>query len=374
MIENSKPGAERLPRIVDAGPDRYPGGFQIRKGEIVVNKKGILYVLVFLVTQGLMGHAPGEAKQLASEARSVIYEIQDRGAALSGELSEFHGEFSGEVSGMIELEAIVLELKREGDIGEKYSDSPEKYDRVYAEYAKRISAIKDIFVDCYPGIQRSIRAFNKAVTRGKDRVVELRSDYLAMANAEPGWSRGALRKFRRERDELEAECPMDAEYARGNCKRKWEIYARRLNRLESHLKRMRTMKKASKLKDALSGKLAVIIDQYAARETDAVDWMRGCAFIFEQYADSLGNRAPDIASNALRELKALEKRIGSFEKFHEEIGSRIADMRAMLDDHSDHSMEQNGVFEMESRGEALSAFDDREDEIKDMIKTLEPVK
>ena len=173
---------------------------------------------------------------------------------MSGTLTEFHQQFSASAGKMVQLESLIDELKRKGYLGQKYSDTPEKYERIYAEYAQYISEIKDVFTRNFPRIQQAVADFNRSVYYGQDRIVELKSDDLAIVETELGRSKQILRKLQTKRAELETNCPKSQNRKRfsKNCQHQWRNYKRQLRNLKRSLARLKYMKKISNLKDSIS--------------------------------------------------------------------------------------------------------------------------
>ena len=340
-----------------------------------MNKRSIFFALVCVSIYLLICSAPATAIELVSEARSVIQGIQTKSSALSGELAEFHKEFSARAAKMVELEATVEDLKKKGYIGKSYNDTPEKYERVYAEYARYVSEIKDVFVKHFPRIQNSVSVFNKSIYYGKDRIAELRSDDLAIVNTELARSKQSFQKLQQNRVDLETMCSEGKKHSR-NCKRQWRDYQRQLRRLKQSLARLEYIKKISDLKDSIVNKISRIMEKYVYKEADTVDMLMDYAFNFEQYADFIGNKDLGDMLKSIRELSKLEDRMRDFEQFQKGLGLHVADMGNQVVERLDHFIKKAGMedMDMESRSEVLRSYEDQEDEIAQRIRKLEQEK
>jgi hypothetical protein len=315
------------------------------------------------------------AKKLTSEARSVIQHIQKKGNALSGTLTEFHQEFSASAGKMVKLEFLVNELKKKNYLGQKYEETPEKYERVYAEYAHYISEIKDVFIKNFPKIQQALADFNRSVYHGKDRIAELKSDDLAIVETELGRSKQILGKLQAKRSELEADCPYNRNSHKmtRNCQNQWRDYKRQLRNLKRSVARLKYMKKISNLKDSISQKLTEIMERYVYKESETVDMLMNYAMSFEQYASFIGSTELGGMLSTFKELAKLETKLQHFEQFQVGLDSHVADMGRIVDDRVDNFMEKSGMgdVKVESRGDILRSFEDEEQMLAETILDLE---
>ncbi len=311
-----------------------------------------------------------EAKQMVSEARSVIQSIETKSNNLTGQLDKFHEEFAARAKNMVEIEAMVEELKREGYLGKTYKETPERYERVYAEFAKEMAEIKDIFSRHYPRIQTAVTSFNKSIYEGKDRISQIRSDDLAVVDAELSRSKVTFRELQDMRTNLESQCPQNASQQSRSCRSQWKNYQRQLSRLKQSLARLNYMKKISNLKNSISGKLSEIMEQYVYKEEDIVNTLSSYAFSFEQYADFIGSKDLGGMLRTIRELGQLESKMRDLQQIQNGINFHVADMGGMVDDRLDYFMESSG-FAVESRDEKLASYADQEEDIQEMIRQLE---
>jgi len=316
---------------------------------------------------------PAYAKKLTAEARNVIQRIQSKGSMLSGELTEFHREFSNHAEKIVHLETMTEDLKRAGYLGKSYRDTPEKYERVYAEYAKYVSEIKDVFVNHYPKIQRAVSDFNKSVYYGKDRIAELRSDDLAVVENELGKSKQILNKLLTKRSELDSNCPRDIRQMSKSCQRQWRNYKRQLTHLKRSLARLHYMKKISTLKDSIGKKLTQIMDQFVYKEAETVDMLMNYAVNFEQYSSFIGSNGLGSILQYVKDLGKLNEKFQDLKQFQQGLDFHVADMGTIIDKRLDYFMKSSGMEEidMESRGDMLTRFDGEEEQIREMIKNLE---
>ncbi|MCP4109869.1 MAG: hypothetical protein GY749_30845 [Desulfobacteraceae bacterium] len=338
-----------------------------------MNRKNIFCILCSVLISIILCSPCTAGKKLVSEARSVIQGIQERSNVLSDELTEFHQEFSARASKMVKLEAITEELLEKGYLGKKYADTPEKYERIYAEYARYMSEIKDIFVQHAPKIQGAVSAFNRSIYQGKDRIGELRSDDMAIVGAELGRIKHNFQGLQQQRIELENNCPKDSKKMSRTCKQQWMNYQRRLRRMKQSLARLQYMKKISEIKDSISGKLSEILGKYIYKEADTVEMLMNYAFNFEQYSEIIGSKDLGGMLKTIRELGKLEEKIKDFEQFQKGLDIHVADMGNLVDKRLDHFMKKSGMadMEVESRSDVLRGFEDQEEEISNMIRNLE---
>jgi exonuclease VII large subunit len=336
-----------------------------------MNKKGIHYV--FLIFSLLMfTYSPSmAAKKLVSEARSVIQNIQTRSDVLSGELEEYHRSFSKQAANMVELEAAIEDLKRKGYLGKDYADTPEKYDRLYAEYAKSVSELKDIFVKFYPRIQNAVSSFNRSVYVGRDRIEQLRSDDLAIAGAELRSARLNFQTLQQKRIELDNTCPQGNGNMTKSCSRQWTNYQRQLGRLKQSLTRLQYMQKISNLKDSIVNKLSQIMEAYVNKEADTVDMLMNYAFCFEQYSDFIGSKDVGGILRTIEGMKSLEAKLKDFEQFQSGLSIHVADMGNLVDKRLENFMKKSGMDKVESMDDILLGYADQEEEIAKMIRALE---
>ena len=315
------------------------------------------------------------AKKLTSEARSVIQHIQKKGNALSGTLTEFHQEFSASAGKMVNLEFLVTELKKKNYLGQKYEETPEKYERVYAEYARYISEIKDVFIKNFPKIQQALADFNRSVYYGKDRIAELKSDDLAVVETELGRSKQILRKLQTKRVALEADCPytQNRHQMTRNCQNQWRDYKRQLRNLKRSVARLKYMKKISNLKDSISKKLTEIMERYVYKESETVDMLMNYAMSFEQYASFIGSNELGGMLSTFKELAKLETKLQDFEQFQLGLDSHVEDMGKIVDDRVDNFIQKSGMgdVKVESRGDILRSFEDEEQKLSETIMDLE---
>ncbi|CAN2042940.1 hypothetical protein GMMP15_90078 [Candidatus Magnetomoraceae bacterium gMMP-15] len=335
----------------------------------MINKKNFVCVLITIIISAFCC-TPVIAKKLVSEARSVIQRIESKGSSLSNELSEFHSEFSSSAQKMVKLEETIEQLKRKGYLGKEYKDSPEKYERLYAEYAKYMSEIKNVFVSHLSRIQRSVTSFNRSIYEGKDRITELRSDDLAVVDTELKRIKQNYQKVKSKRESLESNCPKDRTLSR-NCKRQWKNYDRQRRRITQSLKRIEYMKKISKLKDSISDKLAQIMDRYVDKEADIVEMLKNYAFSFEQYADFIGSNKLGGMLKTIGELAKLETKMKDFEKFQQGLDIHVGDMGNIIDKRLDHFIEKSGMADLDSRSDMLGNYNNKEEEIERRIERLE---
>jgi len=333
-----------------------------------------LFVSILVIISIFICFSPAGAKKLVSEARSVIEGIQKKSKGLSGKLSEFHTEFSARAAKMVELEAVIEELKEKGYLGEKYSDTPEKYERVYAEYARYMSEIKDVFAKYAPLIQDAVSSFNKSIYRGRDRVSELRSDDMSGVGTELGQIKDNFQDIKQERSDLENKCPRGSgQKLSRTCQREWSNYQRKLTRINQRLARLKYMKKMAEIKNSITGKLAKILERYVDKEANTVDMLLNYAFSFEQYAGFIGSKDLGGMLKTIRELSKLEEKVKDFEQFHIGLEAHVGDMGTLVGKRLDHFMQETGMADvnMESRGDALQEYDGQEAQITNMIKELE---
>ena len=333
-------------------------------------KPNMVWVAILAAAVSLTFAGLAESKQMVSEARSVIQSIETKSSNLSGQLDKFHEEFSARAKSMVEIEAMVEELKREGYLGNTYRETPERYERVYAEFAKEMAEIKDIFSRHYPRIQSAVSSFNKSIYQGKDRISQIRSDDLAVVDAELVRSKTTFRELQDLRSNLESQCPQNASRQSPACTNQWRNYKRQLTRLKQSLARLNYMKKISNLKNSISAKLSEIMDQYIYKEADIVDTLGSYAFSFEQYADFIGSKDLGGMLRTIRELGQLETKMRDLQQIQNGINFHVADMGAMVDDRLDYFMESSGI-NVESRDEKLTSYADQEEDIKEMIRQLE---
>jgi len=329
----------------------------------------LICILVLIMTSSVF------AKKLTSEARSVIQHIQKKGSTLSGTLTEFHQQFSASAQKMVLLESMIEELKSKGYLGQKYSDTPEKYERIYAEYARNISEIKKVFTQNFPKIQQAVSDFNRSVYYGKDRIAELKSDDLAIVETELGRSRQILQRLQTKRAELETNCPLEKNSNRmsKNCKLQWRNYKNRLRNLKRSLARLKYMKKISNLKDSIGQKLTEIMERYVYKESETVDMLINYAINFEQYASFIGSNELGGMLSTFKELGKLESKLHDFEKFQKGLDFHVEDMGKIVDNRLDHFIKESGMGDMnvESRGDILRSFEDEEQLLAETIRDLE---
>jgi hypothetical protein len=206
---------------------------------------------------------------------------------------------------------------------------------------------------------------------GKDRIGELRSDDLATAETELRRSKLTFQKLKQKRAEIENTCQRNSKKMTRPCKRQWINYQRQLRRLKQSLARLQYMRKISRLKNSIVGKLSEIMETYVYKEADTVDMLLNYAFSFEQYADFIGSKDLGGMLRTVRELKNLEKKMRDFEQFQKGLSVHVADMGNLVDKRLDHFMKQSGMVSVESRGEVLRSYEDQEEEISNLIKKLE---
>jgi len=331
------------------------------------------YFVIFSLICVLLSYTANvSAKKLTSEARSVIQHIQHKGNTLSGELTEFHQEFSARAEKMVKLESMIDELKQKGYLGQKYDDTPEKYERVYAEYARYISEIKNVFTKHFPRIQQAVADFNRSIYHGKDRITELRSDDLAIVESELGRSKQILLKLQNKRIDIESTCPKDQKISK-NCKRQWRNYQRQLQNLKRSLTRLQYMKKISKLKESIGQKLTEIMERYVYKESDTVDMLMNYAINFEQYAGFIGSHELGGMLSTIRELGKMDEKLRDFQQFQKGLDFHVADMGKIVDNRLDHFIKSSGMgdINVESRGDILRSYEGEEQEIAEMIRQLQ---
>ena len=315
--------------------------------------------------------APALAQELVSEARSVVQGIQSKGSTLSGELEEFHSRFAVEARRMVEIEAILEDLKAKGYIGPNYSDSPEKMERMNAEYADSIARIKETFVEYAPRIQDAVSDFNRSIYFGKDQIQDMRSQDLDVVDAELAISKTEFGDLKLLRSQLEMDCPENASRKSRNCQRQWNDYQRQLGRLKQSLSRLQYMKKISSLKMAIVEKLSQILDDYQYREADVTAMLGNYAFNFEQYASFIGSKNLGGMLNTINELKQLDKKMKDFQQFQAGLDVHVANMGQLVDDRLEQLMDKSGVGQVESRSHMLQSYADQEDDIAKTIRDLE---
>ena len=332
------------------------------------------YIIVSFLCVLLFCPTSISAKKLTAEAKNVIKRIQSKGSTLSGELTEFHKEFSAQAKIILQLETMTDDLKRAGFLGREYKATPVKYERIYAEYAKHISEIKDVFVRHYPKIQRAVADFNKSVYYGKDRIAELRSDDFSLIENELSKSKQILYNLQTKRSELDSSCPREANNKISkSCLRKWRNYKRQLTHLKRNLARLQSMKKIANLKDQIGKKLTQIMEQFVYKESDTVETLMNYAFNFDQYSQFIGTNGMGAILRYVKDLGKLNLQFKDLQHFQEGLDFAVGDMGTLIDKRLDHFMGSEGMEEvnMELRGEMLSSFDGDEELIKDMIKELE---
>jgi len=332
------------------------------------------YIIIIIICVLLIFSIPVSAKKLTAEARNVIQRIQSKGSTLSGELTEFHREFSAHAQKITELETMTEDLVRAGYLGKKYKDTPEKYERIYAEYAKHISEIKDIFVSHYPRIQRAVTDFNKSVYHGKDRIAELRSDDFSIVENELSKSKQIMYKLQGKRSELDQSCPRDTNKKMSKtCQRQWRNYKRQLTNLKRSLARLQYMKKIANLKDKIGKKLTQIMDQFVYKESDTVDMLMNYAVNFENYSSFIGSNGMGSILRYVKDLGKLNTQFKDLQQFQRGLDFHVTDMGSLIDKRLDNFMESGGLEDInfESRGDMLSSFDGEEELIRDMIKELD---
>jgi len=346
------------------------GGYMLK----VNNFSKLFYISIFFIIGLTILTQPVIAKTLTTEARSVIQRIQTKGSTLSGELNEFHSDFARHAEIMVNLENMIKELRSRGFLGKEYSQSPEKYERIYAEYAKNISEIKNVFIKHFPKIQNAVADFNRSIYYGKDRIIELRSDDLAIVDAELRRSKQVLNKLQNIRAELDTNCPKNNKISK-NCKRQWRNYQRQLLNLKRGLARLKYMKKISNLKDSISHKLTEIMEQYVYKESETVDMLMNYAVNFEQYSSFSSSNGLGGMLSTIRELGKLNEKMKDFSKFQQGLDFHVADMGKLVENRLDHFMKDSGIgnINVESRGEVLRSYEDQEEEIADMIRELEGI-
>ena len=341
----------------------------------MMNKRQVISIIVSLFLLCMMSTPAAYAKRLTSEARSVIQHIQQKGNTLSGTLTEFHQQFSASAQKMVNLEEMIDRLKEKGHLGKTYAETPEKYERVYAEYARYISEIKDVFIQNFPRIQQAVADFNRSVYHGKDRIAELKSDDLAIVEAELGRSKQILRKLQSKRADIEANCPnrQSTHKMTKMCQHQWRNYKRQLRNLKRSLARLKYMKKISDLKDSISAKLTEIMERYVYKESDTVDMLMNYAMNFEQYASFIGSNELGGMLNTFKELTKLENRLRDFQRFQQGLDTHVADMGIIVDKRLDNFIQKSdmGDLELESRSEFLRSYEDEEQMIAETIQQLE---
>lgn len=311
------------------------------------------------------------AAKLVSEARSVIDGIGEKSKTLSGTLTEFHTEFSARASKMVQLEAAVEELKEKGYLGETYAQSPEKHERIYSEYARYLSEIKEVFTKYAPLIQSRIKSFNRSIYMGRDRL-ELSSDQMAVVETEIKAGRNTLRELRHEREQLEKKCSRDGKISR-NCRREWGSYDRKLARLTMTVARLKYMKKMHSIKDSINGNLEKILDRYVNRETEMTDVLLNYTFAFEQYASFIGNNEIGGMLKAVRELDGMEKKIKHLVAWEQGVQEIVKETGKMVYGRLDHYMKQGNIQDpdVESHSGLLKNYEGRENQVEQMINEME---
>ncbi len=318
--------------------------------------------------------APAAAAKLVAEARSVVEAIQQKSSGLSTELTEFHTEFSAKAARMVQLETMMEELKEKGYLGKTYEESPEKYERIYAEYARYMTEIKDTFMKYAPKIQSSVKNFNASIYRGRDRIMELRSDNSGQIEGELIRVKDDFARIKAEKTRLESQCPRDGQTKMSSvCRSKWSNYQRRVNRLKQHVARMKFMRKMASLKTSIIGKLTDILDQYVDKEANTVDMLLSYASNFEEYGSFIGSKDLGGMLQAIQELRAMNETMRDFQQFQQGLTIHVEDMGNLVNKRLDHFMKNSGMDDMdvEPRSQHLQSYDDQIDQIDSDIRSLE---
>ena len=336
------------------------------KTKNILKLSALIIISLFIIVPGV------HAKKLISEAKSVIEKVQNNSKNLSGELSEFFTEFAGPASSMVKLEAAVEELREKGYLGAVYADSPEKYERIYAEYARHMSDIKDIFSKYAPRIQNAAAGFNRSIYMGRDKVRELGSEDMSSVESNLKAIKNTFQELKNERFELDKKCSGEQQKSR-NCQRERANYQRKLARLQSRVSRLKYMKKIIKIKNSVTEKLELILENYVDKEPYVVAMLKDYTFSFEQYSGFIGSKDLGGVMKTIRELGKLEEKVKDFKMFGQGLNKHVTEMGNLAASRLESLMKMSGIEDpdVQSRSDVLSSFDDQANKLENEIKQLE---
>ncbi len=332
---------------------------------------GTVFCLMFIIIFGSPVNALAK-KRIVSEARSVMDGIQHHGKHLGEELNEFYRQFSGYTSQLVKLEAAMEELKEKGYIGSTYELSPEKYERIYAEYAFYMAKIKNLFKEFAPRIQGTVSAFNKSIYTGRDRVQELRSSDLAAVEAKKKMSQDALKNLKKERMDLEKNCSRDAQNQSISCRQAWTEYERKLNAMTIQVTRLKSMKKMADIRQSITEKLSRILDRFGDKEAQTVATLLNYTASFESYASFIGSNNLSGMLRSIRALGELNHQIQDLERWEKGMGVMVSETASLVDERVNSFMKKAGMIDLavESRSDVLRQYEGREDQLDQMLKEL----
>lgn len=214
--------------------------------------------------------------------------------------------------------------------------------------------------------------FNKSIYMGRDRVRELGSEDMSGVESELKEIKNSFQEIQNERFDLDKKCSGENQKSR-NCRRERANYQRKLARLQSRVARLKYMKKITSIKNSVTEKLELILENYVDKEPYVVAMLKDYTFSFEQYSGFIGSKDLGGVMKTIRELGKLEEKVKDFKMFGQDLGKHVETMGEVANNRLESLMKMSGIEDpdVESRSDVLSSFDDQESRIANEIKQLE---
>ncbi len=331
-----------------------------------------VYKVIAIVTLTLLIHGLSSAiasNKIVLEVKSVVDAVKESGNSVSNSLEDFNKEFVAPANNLTAIEANIEELTRQGYLTKNYKDNPEMWDYINSLSAKNVVAIKDILLKYIDVLQSDVGAFHKAVYKGKDQLEDLRSDDMGSAGAELHFIKTEFAELENRGLELSKDCRGNKGQISPRCVRERRAYNLSMNHLEKKLRRLIYVKQIAGIKGNIIAKLDMILEGYTYKEQEITDTISDYLFKLEQYGNFVSNDNLGGLLAVVSDLKKLDKSLSHFKSYQVGLGHLVIQAGDALDKAADRTLNED--IDVESRTDLLKSKTGKEQEIRNLIKTLE---